>query len=239
MKKLFIFVLFLSSIHAKSATKNMEPEFIAIEHASFVIRAGGVTIFVDPVGNLQQYDGLGSPDIILYTHEHGDHLNIQLLKALKNEKTKVIGTPTVIEKTGFGIKIKNNEKLKIGKLKIESIPAYNTSPDRLKYHPKGIGNGYILTIVGKRIYISGDTEDTRDMRALKKIDYAFVCMNLPYTMGVEQAASAILDIKPTNVFPYHFRNQDKTYSDISGQLKSLLSKNMDIKIHYLNWYKNK
>lgn len=225
----------IMTMNAKTI-KNDEPEFIAVHHASFIIRAAGMNIFVDPVGDINEYQKYGSPDVILVTHEHGDHLDIPLLQALKTEKTHVVLTSTVFEKTGFGTVMKNNTQLKIGALNIEAIPAYNLTAERTKYHPKGRGNGYVLTVAGKRIYISGDTEDIPDMRKLKNIDYAFVCMNLPYTMSVDQAAAGILAFKPKNVFPYHYRNQDETYSDVHGRFKELLKNDPEIKIHYLNWY---
>lgn len=235
MKKLFTILLIFSSVYAQ-AGKLASPEFIAIEHASLIIRANGLTVFVDPVGDVARYAAYGKPDVILITHEHGDHLDIPLLNALKTDKTEVIVTEVVFKKTGFGKIMHNNEQLSMGKLLIESIPAYNTTTERLNFHPKGVGNGYVLTLNGKRIYISGDTEDIPDMCQLKKIDYAFICMNLPYTMSVEQAASAILKFKPKNIYPYHYRNQDKTFADIHGKLKDLLSVNKNINIRYLNWY---
>jgi L-ascorbate metabolism protein UlaG (beta-lactamase superfamily) len=105
----------------------------------------------------------------------------------------------------------------------------------MKFHPKGRGNGYVLTMNRKRIYISGDTEDIKEMRSLKDIDYAFVCMNLPYTMTVDQAASAVLEFKPRVVFPYHYRGKGM-FSDLD-KFKQLVSKDKDIEVRLLNWYK--
>ncbi len=111
---------------------------------------------------------------------------------------------------------------------------YNLTAERLKYHKKGRGNGYVITLNMKRIYISGDTEDIVEMRSLKNIDYAFVCMNLPYTMTVDKAASAVLEIKPAVVIPYHYRGKGG-FSDIE-RFKTLVSKNKDIEVKLLNWY---
>ena len=111
---------------------------------------------------------------------------------------------------------------------------YNTTPDRLQYHEKGRGNGYVVTLDDKRIYISGDTEDIPEMRKLKNIDYAFVCMNLPYTMTVEQAASAVSEFKPKVVFPYHYRGKEGM-SDIE-KFKKMVSADSDIEVRFLDWY---
>ena len=154
---------------------------------------------------------------------------------MKKEKTKIIAPVAVISKLGFGEMLNNGDEIKVAGVIIKAIPMYNITKDRLKFHSKGRGNGYILTINGKRIYISGDTEDIKEMRELKNIDYAFVCMNLPYTMSVAKAASAVLEFKPKVVYPYHYRGP-KGYSDIE-KFKYLVSKNKFIEIRLLNWYK--
>ena len=112
---------------------------------------------------------------------------------------------------------------------------YNISKGRLKFHTKSRGNGYVLTLTGKRIYIYGDSEDIKEMRELKNINYAFVCINLPYTMSIEQAASVVLDFKPKVVYPYHYRGP-KGYSDIE-KFKKLVRKNKNVDVRLLNWYK--
>lgn len=211
-----------------------EPVFTPIQHATFVIRFAGQTVFVDPVGEAESFTPFGAPDIILITDIHGDHLAPDIVKALAKEKTTVIGPPAVIDKLEIGTPLKNGETMTVGKTKIEAIPMYNLTKERLKFHEKGRGNGYVLTMGGKRIYISGDTEDIPEMRALKGIDYAFVCMNLPYTMTVEQAADAVLAFKPKVVFPYHYRGQDG-FSDVE-KFKKLVGKNASIEVRLLKWY---
>ena len=119
---------------------------------------------------------------------------------------------------------------------IEAIPMYNLTPERQKFHTKGRGNGYVVTLGGTRVYISGDTEDIPEMRALKKIDVAFVCMNLPYTMTAEQAADAVLEFKPKIVFPYHYRG--KTSQD-PEKFKKLVAKDKNIEVRIRKWYPEK
>jgi L-ascorbate metabolism protein UlaG (beta-lactamase superfamily) len=210
--------------------------FHPIHHASFVILAENLKIIVDPVGDIEKYASYQNPDLILITHEHADHFNEVLINHLKGDRTTLIGSAVVVGKLGFGKALNNNENTTYNKIQIEAIPAYNTTPERQKYHKPGVGNGYVLSVFNKKIYVSGDTEDIPEVRALKNIDYAFICINLPYTMSVEQAASAVLDINPRNVYPYHYRNQGGTYSDIHGEFKTLISENKSIKIHYLKWY---
>ncbi len=132
--------------------------------------------------------------------------------------------------------LKNGQSYSDDGILIEAIPMYNLREEALKFHEKGRGNGYILTIEDQRIYISGDTEDIPEMRNLKNIDKAFVCMNLPYTMTVESAAGAVLDFKPKTVYPYHYRGTNGL-SDIA-KFKSLIeAKNDEIEVKLLNWYK--
>lgn len=233
MRTIHILLMYLltSGIQAQSKIS-----FTAVEHASFVIQTSELVLYVDPVGSTEDYNSFPAPDIILITHAHGDHFNPALIKMLEKEKTKIVSNTEVVEKLGKGHSLKNGEVYFGEKIKIEAIAAYNSTPERQKFHPTGVGNGYLLNIGKERVYISGDTEDIPEMRKLKNIDHAFVCMNLPYTMSVEQAASAIAGFRPQNVYPYHYRNQDGSYSDVQGKLKKLLSKYPQVKIHYYTWY---
>jgi L-ascorbate metabolism protein UlaG (beta-lactamase superfamily) len=181
--------------------------FIPVQHATFVIKSKSATIYVDPVGDVQAFKNFPPPDIILLTDIHRDHFAPTLIQSLKQKETTIVGPPNVVEKLLYGETLKNGEKKTVNNIIIEAIPMYNLTPERAKFHPKGRGNGYVIALNNKRIYISGDTEDIPEMRSLKKIDYAFLCMNLPYTMNVEQAASAVLEMKPKVVLPYHYRGK--------------------------------
>ncbi len=214
--------------------KDRKMTFIAVEHASFVLKTDDLVIFVDPVG-VDRYTKHGRPDLILITHAHGDHLAPDLIKSAKTADTVVIGPKIVTDKLGYGVTMKNGETKTVKDVKIEAIGAYNLTKDRRKFHPKGVGNGYILTLAGKRVYIAGDTEDIPEMRALKNIDHAFVCMNLPYTMTVEQAADAVLEFKPGIVYPYHYRGRPKM-SDIEKFKQLVAAKDSNIEVRFLDWY---
>ena len=143
----------------------------------------------------------------------------------------LIGSPTVSEQLGYGTAISNGESTEMLGLEIDAIAAYNTTAERLNFHPKGRDNGYVLSKKGVRLYISGDTEDIPEMRNLKNIDVAFVCMNLPYTMTIEQAASAVNAFKPGVVIPYHYRGKPDM-SDIDA-FERLVT---DSKVSKLKWY---
>ncbi|MFC1631678.1 MBL fold metallo-hydrolase [Candidatus Omnitrophota bacterium] len=208
--------------------------FIPIEHASFVIQSDQLTIYVDPVGDPAHFADFAQPDLILITDIHHDHLDSKLVKRLAQENTIVLGPKEVIEQLGFGEIISNGQSNTYKTVNIAAIPMYNLTPQRLKFHEKGRGNGYLLTLNNQRIYVSGDTEDIPEMRGLKNIDYALVCMNLPYTMSVEQAASAVLAFKPKVVFPYHYRGTGGA-SDIK-KFRELVAVNKEIKVRFLKWY---
>ncbi len=214
-----------------------------ISHASMVLLWDDTSIFIDPVGDTLLYRELPSPHIILVTDIHGDHFNEETLNALAKENTTIIAPLAVIEKLseGFNKKINrldNDEKLAEGPFKITAIPMYNLREEALRFHEKGRGNGYIIESGGNRIYISGDTEDIPEMRALQDIDIAFVCMNLPYTMTVESAASAVAAFKPKTVIPYHYRGAEG-FSDVDV-FEDLITKNApEVEVLRIDFYPDK
>lgn len=184
-----------------------------VSHASLVMTVPNMVIYVDPVGGADAYDDFDTPDLVLITHEHGDHYEAETLSAIVGDETRLVTNPAVFDMLPEDLKSKaealaNGESTTVGDLSIDAIPAYNTTEDRLQYHPEGRDNGYVLGIDGKRVYIAGDTEDIPEMRALENIDIAFVPMNLPYTMDEAQAASGVGAFAPTHVYPYHYRGSD-------------------------------
>ena len=205
-----------------------------INHATLVIEWGGKTIYVDPVGMADWYKAFPKPDLVLLTHVHGDHYREAVLNAVVGPKTQLVAPPALAGLLSAGLKAKaiavaNGDSTdKVG-FKLEAVAGYNTTPPRKRYHPKGQGNGYVLNLGGKRIYISGDTEETPEMLALKNIDVAFLCMNLPYTMDVAAAAKAVKAFKPKVVYPYHSRGQD------TATFKKLVGNSAEARLR--NWYK--
>jgi L-ascorbate metabolism protein UlaG (beta-lactamase superfamily) len=181
-----------------------------IHHASVLFEYGGKEIYVDPwtEGKL---DGLPKADYIFITDIHPDHLDAAAIDKLKKDGTILVGPPAVNEKRPMSVVLKNGESHDFGAFKVDAIPMYNLTrgPEAGKlFHDKGRGDGYVITFGDKRVYLSGDTECTPEMKALTKIDVAFVCMNLPYTMPPSEAAECVKAFKPKVVFPYHFRGQD-------------------------------
>jgi L-ascorbate metabolism protein UlaG (beta-lactamase superfamily) len=185
-----------------------------VEHASFVMAApGGLIIYVDPVGGAAKYDGLPPPGLILVTHEHPDHLDVPTLQAIAGGAPLLTSASVHAklppELQARATAIAPGEETTANDIPIAAVPAYNITEDRLKFHPRERGdNGYVLTLGGLRVYIAGDTEDTPEMRGLKDIDIAFVPMNLPYTMTVQQAAAGVAAFQPTLVYPYHYKGSE-------------------------------
>lgn len=192
------------------ATSSGSVEITPIQHASFTLSAGNKLIYVDP-SPADAFAGKPKADLILITDIHADHMDKGAVTELSKADTKIIA-PAAVQKTIAAAQVLNNgENTTWDGWTIEAVPMYNQkrgpSPGKL-FHTKGRGNGYVLTYGGKRFYISGDTEDIPEMRALKNIDVAFVCMNLPYTMPVDEAANAVKAFHPKIVYPYHYRGQD-------------------------------
>lgn len=217
-------------------------KIIPIEHATAILEWKDVTVYIDPVGGAELFKGQAQPDLILITDIHGDHLNVETLQALNTEKAKIIAPQAVADKLPQEFTpqidvLHNGESKERYGIKVEAMPMYNLREEAKKFHVAGRGNGYVLNIGNERIYLSGDTEDIPEMRALQNIDKAFICMNLPYTMTVESAADAVLEFKPKQVYPYHYRGKPEV-SDV-GTFKALVEKeDPNIEVMQLDWYPN-
>lgn len=182
-------------------------------HASLCIKYGDQEIEIDPVGKMgdrsTDYAVFPKADLILVTHEHYDHYDPEAIKTLSKADTTVITNGNVHEMLGYGTAMKNGDKLALPSgIEIEAVPAYNTTPERSQFHPKGRDNGYILNLGGLRVYIAGDTEVIPEMKDFKDIDIAFLPCNLPYTMTPAQLIEAAEIIKPKVVYPYHYGETD-------------------------------
>ncbi len=211
-----------------------ELSIIPINHATLALRWDSKTILVDPVGDKGRYAKLQTPQVILITDIHGDHFSKETLAAVCGPDTRLVVPPAVAEQLPQDLRkqatvLSNGEHAETG-VRVEAVAAYNLSPERQKFHSRGRGNGYVLSMGGKRIYISGDTEGVPEMLALNNIDVAFICMNLPYTMDVQQAAQAVLAFKPKMVYPYHYRGSDL------NKFKELVGKDAAIEVRLRDWY---
>ncbi len=215
-----------------------------IFHGTLALEWQGKTVFIDPYGGAERFASLGTPDLVLITHPHGDHLNKETLRGLNLTNAELIAPRVVVDSLGdirFGkvTVLANGEERTTGNIRVRAVPMYNLPETADSRHPKGWGNGYVLTMGDERIYVSGDTEDIEEMRKLEDIDIAFVCMNLPYTMTVEQAADAVLAFQPAVVYPYHYRKGDGTLSDVE-QFKALVEAgNTRTEVRLEDWYVGK
>ena len=188
-------------------------EITFIGHGTLMLRFNGKIIHVDPWGQLADYTQMPKADIILITHEHRDHLDPKAIENVRTGKTILILTQICAQQIEGGTVMNNGDTQEIDGINIEAVPAYNIEHQRspgIPFHPKGDGNGYIVTFGGKRVYIAADTENTPELKAIKNIDIAFLPMNLPYTMTPEMVADASKALKPKILYPYHFGDTDTT-----------------------------
>jgi L-ascorbate metabolism protein UlaG (beta-lactamase superfamily) len=242
MKAILVFVgaafllAMLMVAHAAAQTQTFSTsagpvKITPLNHASTLIEAGGKTVYLDPAKPAGLV-GLPKADLILITDIHGDHMDPDSIKEISKAGTEIFAAPAVVATVTSAKPIANGETKTWGDWTIEAIAAYNLrrgpKPGQL-FHDKGRGNGYVLTYGGKRFYFSGDTEGVPEMRGLKNIDVAFVCMNLPYTMPPEEAADAVKAFHPKIVIPYHYRG-----SDLAVFQKALEGTGIEVRL--LEWY---
>lgn len=216
-----------------------------IFHGTLLLEYENTVFYIDPVNGAKAFEGQKSPNFILITDIHGDHLNVETLQAIVLPSTKIVAPSAVADKLPENLRnqtsvLANFETKDFTSgdvtFSIEGIPMYNLREEALQFHPKHRGNGYVLSLGDERVYVSGDTEDIPEMRNLEQIDIAFVCMNLPYTMTVESAADAVLDFKPKKVYPYHYRGTNG-FSDVKKFKTLINSENSTIQVIQDDWYK--
>jgi len=221
---------------AQSAVK-MTPIF----HSAVVLEYDGKTIFIDPYDKPERFDGFSDPDMVLITHTHGDHFNKDVLSAFNLSRTELFGPESVVsqaDELGFVVTttLVNGESIDMKNMSITAVAAYNLPPSADAPHPPGKFNGYVVELGGERYYFSGDTGPVDEMRNLKDIDYAFVCMNLPYTMTMEDAAAAVLDFRPRVVYPFHYRNKDGSFMDTDKFAEMVVKGDKNIEVRAIDWY---
>jgi len=212
---LAIFAVTAVSAHAyetdviPTSTGDLKITFIG--HGTLMCTYGGKVVHVDPWSQLADYSKLPKADLVLITHEHRDHLDLKALDAIRKEGTVVVSTEIVAKQVKDVLVMKNGDVMASQGFTIKAVAAYNLVHMRspgTPYHPKGDGNGYIITFADRRVYIAGDSENTPEMKALRNIDVAFLPMNLPYTMTPEMVADAAKSFRPAILYPYHFGETD-------------------------------
>lgn len=206
-----------------------------VEHGTLVLLWKGLTIFVDPGRNTGPFPGIPAADLILITHEHSDHFDTSTVNSILQRSTRIIAGQYVYDNNLSAAMraqttvLANGETSQWMGITVEAVAMYNLPPGMI-YHPEARGNGYVLTIGGKRIYVSGDTEDTPEMRALPDIEVAFLAMNQPFTMTPEQAASAVREFRPAVVYPYHYSGSGL------ARFKQLVGSDLGIEVRIREWY---
>lgn len=204
-----------------------------VNHASFVMRWKNLTIYNDPVGGATPYGGLARADLILVSHVHGDHFDTATLTAVKQTGSIIIAPAAVYSSLSTALKaltipLSNGAQTNVLGLKVEAIPAYNSN------HPRGSGNGYVLTLGGRRIFMSGDTDNVAEIRALTNIDVAFVCMVVPFTMNLTEAVKCVRAFQPRVVYPYHY-SVGGTTTDVNS-FKKQVGTDLGIEVRLRKWY---
>jgi L-ascorbate metabolism protein UlaG (beta-lactamase superfamily) len=238
-KIIFILAFFVSGMISISAQQQFEKDTIStsngnlvitfIGHASLILNFNNMVIHVDPFGRLADYSTLPKADLILITHDHGDHCDPEAVNKIRTEKTSIILTEACTGKIPGGIVMKNGDVKTVKGIKVEAVPAYNIVHKRDNsepFHPKGVGNGYVIHFGDKKVYIAGDTENIPEMKELKDIDIAFLPMNLPYTMTPEMVADAAEYFNPKILYPYHYGETD--VSKLVDLMKD--QKNIEVRI---------
>jgi len=220
MKRIYTAVIFLILTITYTSAQTFEEDVIStskgdlkitfVKHASLMFEYEDKVMHIDPVLRMGNYNLLPKADIILITHDHGDHFDMNAIQKLSKNNTRIIVTPKcteISEKLETPVIMSNGDTRALKGFMIKAVPAYNIKHKRKNdkpYHPKGEGNGYVILVGGKKIYIAGDTENIPEMKKLNNIDIAFLPMNLPYTMTPEMVADAVKMIKPGVIYPYHF-----------------------------------
>ncbi len=237
LKVVLILLMFLGLVNISVAQSSFEKDYFKtskgeleitfIGHGTLMFSFQGKVIHIDPWGNLADYSQLPQADILLITHEHNDHLDLNTVELIKKQDTVILLTEACFQQISQGIIMKNGDIQIVKDIEIAAVPAYNIKHKRDNgepFHPKGRGNGYVLKFAELSVYIAGDTENIPEMADLKNIDIAFLPMNLPYTMTPEMVADAAKSINPKILYPYHFGNTD------TSKLIELLKDEKDIEI---------
>jgi L-ascorbate metabolism protein UlaG (beta-lactamase superfamily) len=216
------------------ATEDGEVIVHPVFHASFVMQWKDLIIYNDPDQPNSLYATQPKANLILVSHSHGDHFDTVAINYVRTANTLLVVPADVYGQLSATLRataivLTNGMSTNVLGMQIEAVPAYNSN------HPRGTGNGYVVTIGGKRFYMSGDTGDIPEMRALQNIDVAFLCMNVPFTMNITAGASAAREFRPRVLYPYHYKNQDGSYADLN-QLKRLIGTEAGIEVRQRAWY---
>jgi L-ascorbate metabolism protein UlaG (beta-lactamase superfamily) len=237
LQYLFFLIIAGISTQLKAAEKDIfktshgDLAITFVGHGTLMMEFNGKVIHIDPVAMFADYSGMPKADLILITHEHGDHLDAKVIDLLKKESTQIVLTETCAKTYTTGKIMKNGDSGTFAGIKVEAVPAYNIKNMRSEgnpYHPKGVGNGYVLQFGDTKVYVAGDTENIPEMAELKDINIAFLPMNLPFTMTSEMVSEAAKMFKPKILYPYHFGETD------TSQLVDLMKNQSETEVRIRN-----
>ena len=194
-------------------------DFYFIKHASVYFIYDGIVFYIDPVSYPNvDYGQLPKANYILITHDHYDHLDTNVIKLIATPTTGIICNQEVENTLNRACTVlKNYGQTTFQGVMVKAFPAYNTTPERDKFHPKNRDNGYLVHLGGSCIYFAGDCEDMPEMKDIGVVDAAFLPVNQPYTMTVKQAIHAAEMIKPKILFPYHYGDTDLKGLDVLNE----------------------
>ena len=212
-------------------TSDGELKITFVGHGTLMFTFEQKVIHIDPVSREADYNRAPKGDIILVTHEHGDHLDAEAIASIRKEGTTILLPEKCVSAVPDAMVMRNGDMHAVAGLLVEAVPAYNIvhkRPSGEPFHPRGEGNGYVITFGDKRVYVAGDTENVSEMKTLKDIDIAFLPMNLPYTMTPEMVADAAKAFRPEILYPYHFGETD------TSELVKLLADEEDIEVRTRN-----
>ncbi|MCX6174277.1 MAG: MBL fold metallo-hydrolase [Ignavibacteriales bacterium] len=243
MRNLITIIVLLLSVYILKAQNNFITDIIKtsagdlnitfIGHASLIFEFNNMIIHIDPVSRYADYSKLPKADIILITHDHPDHLDPKAIEVIKKDDTKLFCNEASLPTATGGTVLKNGEAASYKGIKISAVPAYNIINKRETgeaFHPKGVGNGYVLTFSNVKVYIAGDTENIPEMKNLNGIDIAFLPMNLPYTMTPVMVVKAVKMFNPKILYPYHYANSN--VNELVELLKD--KKDCEVRIRKMN-----
>ncbi len=243
MRNLFAIIVLLLSVYILKAQNNFQTDIIKtsagdlkitfIGHGTLMFEFKNIITHIDPVSRYADYSQLPKADLILITHHHGDHLDPKAIETIKKDGTKLFCNEASLQTAKSGSVLKNGDTASFNGIKILAVPAYNIinkSETGQAFHPKGMGNGYVLTFANVKVYVAGDTENVPEMKNLNGIDIAFLPMNLPYTMTPSMVADAVKMFNPKILYPYHYGNTN--VNELVELLKD--KKDCEVRIRKMN-----
>ncbi|MFD7026319.1 MBL fold metallo-hydrolase [Promicromonospora sukumoe] len=210
----------------RASPPGVEAEFVSddgavtvhqVQQMSVVIEGPEGVVHTDPTGGAERYAHLPAPDVILVSHEHAEHYDAATLEELVEPGTLLVVPPYVMDQLpetlrGDAVPLANGQRHEDGPVVIETVPAYGVDGVAAEWHPEGRGNGYVVTVGGRRVYVAGSTQATPEMLALDDVYLALLPLYPPYATGPEEAVKALSAFVPEYAYVYQY-NSERTRDD--------------------------